>query len=155
MLTEEGKGGEGERRAEIYALGVMAFEALTGRTAFNGDNYPAIAHSHIYEEPPDPRIFNPLIPLQIRDVILIALQKKPEYRYQYANEIAEALESAVQSPDRGSINPGTAHRPASIVRAPASPLYLFPNRQRPNTPDTYFCTRCHSWLTPCPNFVNT
>ncbi len=154
MSPEQCKGEQVDRRADIYALGVMLYEALTGRTPFIGDNYPAIAHSHIYEEPPDPRIFNPLIPLQIRDVILIALQKKPEYRYQYANEMAEALESAVQSPDRGSINPGTAHRPASIVRAPTSPLYLCPNCERPNKPDTYFCTRCGSLLNPCPNCGN-
>src|SRR3989441_6702334 len=154
MSPEQCKGEQVDRRADIYALGIMLYETLTGRTPFIGDNYPAIAHSHIYEEPPNPRIFNRQLPLAVRDVILTALQKDPEYRYQYASDMAKALESAVQSPDRGSTYPGSAHRPASIVRAPTSPLYLCPNCERPNKSDTYFCTHCGSLLNPCPNCGN-
>ncbi len=151
MSPEQCKGEHVDQRADIYALGIMLYETLTGRTPFIGDNYPAIAHSHIYEEPPDPHIFNPRLPLSVRDVILTALQKTPEYRYQKANDMAMALEHALQTPDRGSVHPGSTLRPASIVRAPTSPLYLCPKCERPNKPDIYFCTRCGSLLNPCPN----
>jgi serine/threonine protein kinase len=154
MSPEQCKGEHVDRRADIYALGVMLFEALTGRTPFIGDNYPAIAHSHIYEEPPDPRNFNRLIPVSIRDVILTALQKKPEYRYQHAGDMAKALEHAVQTHGRGADYSGSTLRPASIVHAPTSPLYLCPTCERPNKPDIYFCTRCGSLLNPCPNCRN-
>ncbi len=151
MSPEQVKGEQMDGRADIYALGIMLYEALTGRTPFIGDNYPAIAHSHIYETPPDPRIFNRLIPLAVRDVILTALQKKPEHRYQRASDMAKALEQAVQVASKGDQNQLATQSQASIARAPTSPIYLCPNCQRPNKPDTYFCTRCGSLLNPCPN----
>jgi serine/threonine protein kinase len=151
MSPEQCKGEHIDRRADIYALGIMLFEVLTGRTPFVGDNYPAIAHSHIYEEPPDPRIFNRLISLPLRDVMLRALQKKPEHRYQHVSEMAKALERAVQAADNYT---DQTLRPASIDRAPTSPIYLCPKCERPNKPDTYFCTRCGSLLNPCPNCRN-
>src|SRR5215469_8650125 len=84
MSPEQCKGEQVDRRADIYALGIMLYETLTGRTPFVGDNYHAIAHSHIYQEPPDPRLFNQQIPMSVRAVILTSLQKRTEYRYQYA-----------------------------------------------------------------------
>ncbi len=54
MSPEQCQGGPVDARADIYALGVMLYEALTGRLPFLGDNYPALAHSHIYEQPPHP-----------------------------------------------------------------------------------------------------
>ncbi len=151
MSPEQCKGEQVDGRADIYALGIMLYESLTGRTPFIGDNYPAIAHSHIYETPPDPRIFNRLIPPSVSDVILTALQKKPERRYQHASDIAKALERAVQVGSKaGSYQLSTPGQP-SIDRAPTSPIYLCPNCERPNKPDTYYCTRCGSPLNLCPN----
>src|SRR5205807_3209149 len=72
MSPEQCMGKQVDGRADIYALGVMLYEALTGRTPFVGDNYHAIAHSHIYEAPQDPGIFNPSIPLPVRDVMMTA-----------------------------------------------------------------------------------
>jgi serine/threonine protein kinase len=151
MSPEQCKGEQVDGRADIYALGIMLYEALTGRTPFIGDNYPAIAHSHIYETPPDPCIFNRLLPLSVRDVILTALQKKPEHRYQRASDMAKALEQAVQVASKEDQYVLSTQSQASIARAPTSPIYLCPNCQRPNKPDTYFCTRCGSLLNPCPN----
>ena len=154
MSPEQCKGENVDRRADIYALGIMLYETLTGRTPFIGDNYHAIAHSHIYQEPPDPRQFNREIPVSVRDVILTAIQKNPEYRYQYASDLAKALEQAVQTAGRTDAYQGSAFRPASIVHAQTSPLYLCPNCERPNKSDVYFCTRCGSVLNQCPNCHN-
>lgn len=154
MSPEQCKGEHVDRRADIYALGIVLYEVLTGRTPFVGDNYPAIAHSHIYEEPPDPRIFNRLISLPLRNVMLRALQKKPEHRYQHASEMAKALERAVQAYNSADNYTEQTLRPASIDRAPTSPIYLCPQCERPNKPDTYYCTRCGSLLNPCPNCRN-
>ncbi|HEX3641945.1 MAG TPA: serine/threonine-protein kinase, partial [Ktedonobacteraceae bacterium] len=61
MSPEQCQGGAVDGRADIYALGVMLFEAQTGRTPFLGNNYPALAHSHVYEPPPRPNSINPNI----------------------------------------------------------------------------------------------
>lgn len=147
MSPEQCKGEHVDGRADIYALGIMLFECLTGRTPFIGENYPALAHSQIYEEPPDPRRFNPQIPPAVRDVILIALQKKPEFRYQRAGSMAEALDQAVKAANSNNV---VAQQPQRIENAPTSPLYPCPNCQRPNSTEMRFCTSCRYMLNPCP-----
>ncbi|HLX57820.1 MAG TPA: serine/threonine-protein kinase, partial [Ktedonobacteraceae bacterium] len=137
-------------RADIYALGVMLYESLTGRTPFVGDNYHALAHSHLYLPPPDPRIYHPQLTPQVCRIILTALQKKPAMRYQQANDLALALEQAVHPSSIGDISSQPTRRPGGIERAPTSPIYACPHCQRPNKPETYFCVRCGSLLNQCP-----
>lgn len=176
MSPEQCMGEQVDGRADIYALGVMLFEALTGRTPFVGDNYHAIAHSHIYQAPPDPGAFNPSIPLPVRDVIITALQKRPEMRYQLAGELANALELAVNtsyqhvSPPRASsfidrvptrpISPSdyaTSDPAASDPKVRAYNLhtaqkkYACPNCQSLNKSEMNYCTRCGSYMNLCPN----
>jgi eukaryotic-like serine/threonine-protein kinase len=147
MSPEQCKGENVDGRADIYALGIMLFECLTGRTPFVGDNYPALAHSQIYEDPPDPRRFNPHIPPAVRDVILIALQKKPEFRYQRAGSMADALDQAIKA---ASTSPAYNQLPRGIENKPTSPLYPCPNCQRPNSTDMRFCPGCRYVLNACP-----
>src|SRR5690349_20353027 len=151
MSPEQCRGEEVDGRADIYALGVMLFEALTGRTPFTGDNYPALAHSHIYEKPPDPGTFNPHIPLEVRLVILTALRKSPQQRYQKANDMALALEHATNPNNMGAQlgHDPASLAPAAIHLAPTTPIYTCPNCQRPNKPDVFFCIRCGSPLNRC------
>lgn len=147
MSPEQCKGEMVDGRADIYAMGIMLFECLTGRTPFVGDNYPALAHSQIYEEPPDPRRFNPQLPPAVRDVMLIALQKKPEFRYQRANAMADALEQAVKG---AALNTSVSPVPLrGIEHTPTSPLYPCPNCQRPNSAEMRYCTGCRYQLNRC------
>ncbi|GAC1565359.1 MAG: hypothetical protein NVS3B14_02800 [Ktedonobacteraceae bacterium] len=150
MSPEQCRGEEVDGRADIYALGVMLYESLTGRTPFIADNYPALAHSHLYLPPPDPRIYNPQLTPQVCHVILTALQKIPAMRYQQANDLALALEQAVHPSSIGAISLQPTSSSGSIERAPTSPLYVCPNCQRPNKPDMYFCVRCGALLNQCP-----
>ncbi|MDQ2905011.1 MAG: protein kinase [Chloroflexota bacterium] len=147
MSPEQCRGGAVDARADIYALGVMLFEALTGRTPFTGDNYHALAHSHLYEPPPRPALLNPAINPAVEQVILTALMKEPARRYQQANEMAEALERAVSTTGGGRAYAATV----SPVLAGASGLaYLCPHCQQPNKPQMRFCTRCGIPLNRCP-----
>ena len=127
MSPEQCMGGQVDGRADIYALGVMLYEALTGRTPFVGENYHAIAHSHIYEIPPDPAIFNPSIPLPVRDVLTTALQKRPEVRYQIASELANALELAVNGSNQHVSLPRANSFIDRVPTRPFSPSDYAPN----------------------------
>ena len=93
MSPEQCQGSPVDGRADIYALGIMLLEAMTVRTPLRGDNYPALAHSHIYEPPPPPRSINPNNSPGIEHIHLTARMKNPNQREQPARDMDEALQS--------------------------------------------------------------
>jgi len=76
---------------DIYALGMVLYEMLIARPAFDGDTPVAVAMAHIQDQPTPPRQFNPAIPQGLEGIILRCLEKQPEKRYQDGNELAAAL----------------------------------------------------------------
>lgn len=153
MSPEQCQGGPIDNRADIYALGIMLFEAMTGRTPFRGDNYPALAHSHIYEPPPPPRSINPNIPPAIEHVILTALMKNPTQRYQKASDMAEALQrSLLMNPPTLNYRPARAVTTTPIVPKNTPPQAFFACRvcQHLNKGSDSFCTRCGNIINQCP-----
>ncbi len=160
MSPEQCLGGAVDGRADIYALGVLLFEALTGQTPFLGDNYPALAHSHIYEAPPRPAILNPAISPLLEQIILTALMKNPVQRYQRASDMAEALEHTQlrlptghhiaihQQPPVMSPRPETVLPEYSAIPQPGYPapyqtgMYACSNCHQLNKAHMRFCTKC-------------
>jgi eukaryotic-like serine/threonine-protein kinase len=77
--------------ADVYALGIVMYEMLTGRTPFDGDT--PVAMQHIQDLPIPPSQFNPNIPPPLEEIILRCLEKVPEMRYRDGSTLARALES--------------------------------------------------------------
>jgi serine/threonine-protein kinase len=88
-------GQSADQRVDIYALGVMLYQMLTGRLPFVSSNAMALLMQRVQQEAPAPRSINPAIPPAVEAVIMKAMAKAPAARYQSATELVQALKAAV------------------------------------------------------------
>ncbi|MBI4466995.1 MAG: protein kinase [Acidobacteria bacterium] len=94
MAPEQAEGNPVDHRADIYALGLIVYEMLTGAPAFSGDTPMAIALKQVRERPTPPRQIEPALPTPVETTILRCLEKDPARRFQSAQELATALQQA-------------------------------------------------------------
>jgi beta-lactam-binding protein with PASTA domain/predicted Ser/Thr protein kinase len=92
LSPEQARGDPVTTASDLYALGCVLYEMVTGRLPFDGDSPIAVALKHLYEEPPAPRQLNPQVPVWLEGVIRRAMAKRPEDRYGSAAEMREDLE---------------------------------------------------------------
>jgi serine/threonine protein kinase len=96
MSPEQGQGERGDERSDIYSLGVILYEMVTGHVPFDADTPFAILMKHIHAPLPLPRQVYPQLPESVEWVILKTLSKVPDDRYQTAGEMARGLQMAVE-----------------------------------------------------------
>jgi Tol biopolymer transport system component len=117
MSPEQAQGKPLDGRSDIYSLGVMLFELLTGRRPFEADTPYGIAVAHVTEPPPTPRSLNPAILPAIEQVVLTTLRKKRDERYPSAAALVEALRHALLNPDEASAETTPVYATAYAVDA--------------------------------------
>lgn len=96
---EQAKGGYTDAKSDIYSLGVVMYEMLTGKVPFDSDTSVSVALKHMQENPVPPMEINDNIPKAVNDIILKAMEKEPMARYQTATAMLRDLSRALKDPD--------------------------------------------------------
>ncbi|WP_339283408.1 Stk1 family PASTA domain-containing Ser/Thr kinase [Paenibacillus sp. FSL R5-0486] len=96
---EHAKGIVTGEKSDLYSLGIVLYQMLTGQLPFLGESPISVALKHLQEEFDEPRKFNPLIPQSVENVILKSMRKNPQERYQSAKEMQTDLETCLM-PER-------------------------------------------------------
>jgi serine/threonine-protein kinase len=95
LSPEQARGGMATRKSDIYSLGIVMFELLTGRLPFSGESAVSIALKHLQSETPSLRRWNPTIPQSVENIVLKATAKDPFHRYKSVDEMEEDLQTAL------------------------------------------------------------
>jgi serine/threonine-protein kinase len=137
LSPEQARGTDVDQRSDLYSLGIVLYELLTGTLPFNGDTPVEIAMKHLSTIPEAPSAKRPDVPRDLDLIVTRALAKDPDDRYQSAEEMNADLERFLRG---AAVSPVTEESATQIMRAPAGPLaataatMIAPPRRSPALP---------------------
>jgi serine/threonine-protein kinase len=121
LSPEQAQGLQVTSASDLYSIGVMLYEGLTGRVPFEGDSAVAVAMKQVSEAPQPPSHFNPAVPRALDSVVLKALAKDPGNRFTTADQFLEALDKAEADPDTALGDTAVFGAPPVVVPPEAPP----------------------------------
>ncbi len=111
-----------DRRSDIYSMGVLMFQLFTGRMPFLGRSFSELLIQHVQKEPPRPRSVRPALPGSVENVILTALKKAQDERFQTMAELGEALRMALRAASLPTaLEGGAKPAPRALPKKPPAP----------------------------------
>jgi serine/threonine protein kinase len=164
MAPEQGLEDKCDVRSDIYSLGIVFYEMLTGRVPFDADTPLAILMKHVNDPLPLPHSLDPSIPEPLERVVLKALSKNPDDRYQSAVEMTKAMDEAarlsgIEPPERiilPQLEKGIPKVPVGTSAFPGSePIAVYSGKERRQITDSGFADRDTDINLEPPNKVDT
>jgi serine/threonine protein kinase len=142
LAPEQISGRPAEPRSDVYSLGVVLYEMLTGKPPFSGETTASVLYRQVHEKPPPLRASNPRLPSDLQPIMDRALAKNPAVRYADPLDLARDLASVAQWLPAGTPMPGTSNRrptpsPTSPPRPGTTGVNLYPGTngaRRPTGP---------------------
>jgi eukaryotic-like serine/threonine-protein kinase len=117
LSPEQARGGEVDPRSDLYSLGIVLYELLTGKTPFDGETPVEIAMKHLSATPKPPSKLRPDVPRELDMVVMRALAKNPDDRYQSADEMEADLERVARG---AHVSATTVDTATQVLRRPAA-----------------------------------
>lgn len=130
IAPEQARGDLTDEKTDIYSVGVMLYEMITGQLPFEADNAVSVAIMQLQNDPRPPREINPSIPEGLEEITLRAMQKNPEQRYQSAAEMLRDIQTFRRNPGTRfqykyfiDENPTKYIDAINTVKSPEQPVY--------------------------------
>jgi beta-lactam-binding protein with PASTA domain/tRNA A-37 threonylcarbamoyl transferase component Bud32 len=133
LSPEQAQGGPVDARTDIYSLGAVLYELLTGRPPFTGDSPVAVAYKQVNEAPAVPSSLNPDVPNPLDAVVMKALSKNPSNRYQTADEFSADLARVIagQTVDATPLMPLAVGDATQVISRPSAHTAVLPPTEEP------------------------